>query len=324
MTAATLDGRVFEPPPLRPPWLRPVVVVIVIALHAAALSIVYLEPKPVEPPREVVVDIEPEAPPAEAPAPAAEQPKPPEKSAAEPPPVARAASRAAAGATSASPAGVSAAGARAASRRRLRRSNRRFPRRRFRRRSPSSLPRRRPRRSLRFPRRGLSRLPLRSSLRRLLLRSRSRPRRPSLVRPCARSAETRGATGAEAGQTCRDPASEESRSAAQGAARRSFDQRARERRLAFGLYWRGERHHPQSPLLSARRARPGREGSCRRFIRHRPVRRGDLVRDHAILRRQRPRRGGSRPRAGVSLSRAPRRFGPHRDELQLCPPLAPG
>ena len=63
MTAATLDGRIFEPPSPNPPWLRPVVVAIVIALHAAALSIVYLSPKPLEPPREVVVDIQPEAPP---------------------------------------------------------------------------------------------------------------------------------------------------------------------------------------------------------------------------------------------------------------------
>ena len=67
MTAATLDGRIFEPPSLKPAWLRPAVVAIVIALHAAALSIVYLAPKPPEPPREVIVDIEPEAPPQEAP-----------------------------------------------------------------------------------------------------------------------------------------------------------------------------------------------------------------------------------------------------------------
>ncbi|MGC2783132.1 MAG: hypothetical protein WA397_04695, partial [Roseiarcus sp.] len=79
MTAETLDGRVFEPPAVRPAWLRPLVIAIVIALHAAALSIVYLEPQPVELPREVVVDIEPGAAPAEAPpAPPAEQPKPPE------------------------------------------------------------------------------------------------------------------------------------------------------------------------------------------------------------------------------------------------------
>ncbi len=84
VTAATLDGRVFEPPPVRPPWLRPLVIAIVIALHAAALSIVYLAPQPVELPREVVVDIQTEAPPAETPAPPAEQPKPPEQSA--PPP----------------------------------------------------------------------------------------------------------------------------------------------------------------------------------------------------------------------------------------------
>ena len=85
MTAATLGGRAFEPPPVRPPWLRPLVIAIVIALHAAALSIVYLEPpKPPEPPGEVIVDIQPEAPPAEPPAPPPGEPKPPEQSA--PPP----------------------------------------------------------------------------------------------------------------------------------------------------------------------------------------------------------------------------------------------
>ena len=73
VTVATLDGRVFEPPPVRPPWLRPLVIAIVIALHAAALSIVYLAPKPPEPPGEVIVDIQPEAPPAETPAPPAER-----------------------------------------------------------------------------------------------------------------------------------------------------------------------------------------------------------------------------------------------------------
>ena len=69
MTLATLDGRVFEPPPLRPPWLRPLVIAVVIALHAAALSLVYLAPRPIELPRTVVVDIEPEAPPSDTPAP---------------------------------------------------------------------------------------------------------------------------------------------------------------------------------------------------------------------------------------------------------------
>ena len=60
MTAGALEGRIFDLPS---PWLRPTVVVIVIALHAAALLIVHLAPKPSELPREVVVDIEPEAPP---------------------------------------------------------------------------------------------------------------------------------------------------------------------------------------------------------------------------------------------------------------------
>ena len=38
VTVTTLDGRVFEPPPLRPPWLRPLVIAIVIALHARGAS----------------------------------------------------------------------------------------------------------------------------------------------------------------------------------------------------------------------------------------------------------------------------------------------
>ena len=48
MTLTTLDGRVFEPPPLLPPWLRPLVIAVVVALHAAALLLVYLAPRPVE------------------------------------------------------------------------------------------------------------------------------------------------------------------------------------------------------------------------------------------------------------------------------------
>ena len=91
MTAATLGGRVFEPPPLRPPWLRPAAVAIVIALHAAALTLVYLTPaKAPAPPQEVIVDIEPEAPlapPSEAQAPP-EQSAPPPAEAAAPPPAA--------------------------------------------------------------------------------------------------------------------------------------------------------------------------------------------------------------------------------------------
>ena len=89
MTAATLDGRVFEPPPLRPPWLRPAVVAVVIALHAAAFTLVYLTPaKPPEPVGEIIVDIQPEAAPESA-APPAGAPTPPEQAApapAEPPP----------------------------------------------------------------------------------------------------------------------------------------------------------------------------------------------------------------------------------------------
>jgi protein TonB len=85
VTVTTLDGRVFEPPPLRPPWLRPLIVLVVIALHAGAFLFVSLTPKTVEPAGEIIVDIQPEAPPSENPAPPAEEPKPPEQSAPPPP-----------------------------------------------------------------------------------------------------------------------------------------------------------------------------------------------------------------------------------------------
>jgi periplasmic protein TonB len=84
VTAATLDGA-FEPPPVRPPWLRPAAIAIVIALHAAALTLVYLTPaKPPEPASEVIVDIQQEAPPTDNAAPPAEEQKPLEQAA--PPP----------------------------------------------------------------------------------------------------------------------------------------------------------------------------------------------------------------------------------------------
>ncbi len=86
MTDAALGGRVFEPPSFNPHWQRPAVVAIVIALHAAAVATLpYLARNAPEPPTEVVVDIQQEAPPAEAPAAPAETPKQPE-TAAEPPP----------------------------------------------------------------------------------------------------------------------------------------------------------------------------------------------------------------------------------------------
>jgi len=76
MTALALDGRQFEPSGFRPAWLRPTVVALVVALHAAALATLpYLSPKPPEKPREVIVDVE-------APAEAA----PPEPATAPPPP----------------------------------------------------------------------------------------------------------------------------------------------------------------------------------------------------------------------------------------------
>jgi protein TonB len=101
MTAATLDGRIFEPPSVNPPWLRPLVVAIVVALHVAAFSILTLAPTPPEPPSEVTVDVQTEAPPQEAlrapeaaPSPAPQDAAPPETAkepeAITPPPVAEA------------------------------------------------------------------------------------------------------------------------------------------------------------------------------------------------------------------------------------------
>ena len=221
MTAATLDGRVFEPPPVRPLWLRPVVIAIVIALHAAALSIVYLEPKPVELPREVVVDIRAGSAARGSPgaagrtaeaarticgrrrlktaAPAARRPPPPVPAA---PPVVEPPPPPAGGATSAPAAGEPPPPVAE---------------------QPPPPP---PRRSLRFPRREPpAAVPLRSSLRRRLrLRSRSSPRRPSLRRPRVEAAETRGASPREASAEPQTPREPERSPAplAQGAARRSL------------------------------------------------------------------------------------------------------
>ncbi len=83
MTVTSLDGRVFEPPPVRPPWLRPLAIAVVIALHAGALFFISLTPRAPEQPGDVIVDIQPEAPP-ENPTPPADAPKPPEQSGPQP------------------------------------------------------------------------------------------------------------------------------------------------------------------------------------------------------------------------------------------------
>ncbi|HKI14999.1 MAG TPA: hypothetical protein VKA12_08330, partial [Roseiarcus sp.] len=86
MTDATLGGRVFEPPTFRPAWLRPAVIALVVALHAAALlTLPRLASKPPEPPQEVMVDIQPEAPAPEAPKEPEALPPPPLEEAAPPP-----------------------------------------------------------------------------------------------------------------------------------------------------------------------------------------------------------------------------------------------
>ena len=82
MTDAALGGA-FEPPDLRPSWLRPAAIALALALHAAALATLpYLRSRPAEPPPEVIVNIEQEAAPAAPsaappPAPAADEPTKP-------------------------------------------------------------------------------------------------------------------------------------------------------------------------------------------------------------------------------------------------------
>jgi protein TonB len=97
MSDIALGGRAFEPSTFRPTWLRPAVIGAVVALHAAALSMLpYLASRAPERPRDVVLDVETVAPspneqpqtvapePLEA---AAEPPSPPQASPlSEPPP----------------------------------------------------------------------------------------------------------------------------------------------------------------------------------------------------------------------------------------------
>ena len=76
MTEALLDARAFEPRLFGPLWQRPAVVAIVVALHALALATLpHLARKLSEPVTEVIVDIQPEAAPAEPTPPAPEAPK---------------------------------------------------------------------------------------------------------------------------------------------------------------------------------------------------------------------------------------------------------
>ncbi len=68
MSDAALSARFFEPVDCRPAWLRPAAITLVVVIHAAALSTLpFLATKPPEPPREIIVDVEPGAPPPEAP-----------------------------------------------------------------------------------------------------------------------------------------------------------------------------------------------------------------------------------------------------------------
>ena len=99
MTDLALDGRGFEPPDFRPAWLRPAAIAIVLSFHAAALGTLpfLARNSPDETPREVIVDVQPEAPEVPAPPPAAPRefdaaealppgPAPPSQDAIAPPP----------------------------------------------------------------------------------------------------------------------------------------------------------------------------------------------------------------------------------------------
>ena len=351
VTLTTLDGRVFEPPPVRPPWLRPLAIAVVIALHAAALSLVYLTPRPVELPREVIVDIQQEAPPAETPTPPAEQSKPPEQSA--PPP-----------AQDAAPAPTE---------------------------PPPPVPVTPPVAEQPPPPVEQPPLPTPEPPPPVVEQPPSPVEQPSLPTPEApllpaveppppveqppsvaeqpplpppetpppppapvelappppppksveaprpklpppprvEAAKPQPKPAPKPAPAPR-PAPAQSRSAAPAQAARSGSSTsapssaAASAVLAFGLYRGGELSHSQPSLLSARRARPRREGGRGRFVLHRPLRRGEFVFYHPLFRGQRPRRRGAFLGAGGSLPAASGRLRPYRDELQLCPPLALG
>ena len=335
MTAATLDGRVFEPPPLRPPWLRPVVVAIVIALHAAALSIVlYLAPKPIEQPREVVVDIEPRRRPAEdarrrrrrrrtepTPPAAAEQQPPPEptppvaeapppdprlRSPRRPPeptpPVAEAPPEPAPPVAETPPPETPPP---------LLPQRRRSPKRR----------RLNPRR--RSPRRRLPKL-------RRLRRRRSNSSRQSLRRRRAR----RGPSSRQSRRPSSFGQNPRLRSASHGRRQRRrplrSKQRGRARQQARNLPPPAPPRNPatfrrlsprsQPALLSRGRPRARSEGGRQRRVHHRRVWRAHVVRDHSFFRGPGSRRGGAHLGPIDPFPAAARRLDPRRDELQLCSP----
>ena len=80
---------------------------------------------------------------------------------------------------------------------------------------------------------------------------------------------------------------QKSASARAAARPRGVDGRASSAASAASLsgYIGDERRDPQPALLSACRARPGSEGRCRCYLRHRRVWRGDFIRDHPFFRR---------------------------------------
>ena len=283
VTAAALDARVFEPPRVSPPWLRPVIVVLVVALHIAALSIVSLAPKPLEAPGEVIVDIQPEASPAETPAPAAEEPKPPEKSAGEPsptppqdvapppaePPSALTPPPPVVEQPPLPPPETPPPVAEQPPRPRLT-SNLRCRRRSLRRR-PEQLP---PPPVEQLPSPAGGPPPPPSSLRRLPRRS--RPRGPSLLHPCAPKRRSPSRDRRRSRPPRLDRLRRSLRPLPLPLRRRAaLLRRARLRaprlapRRCRAIFRGGERRDPQSPLLSARRTRSGREGGCGRSLRHR-------------------------------------------------------
>ena len=77
MTAAALGGGFLELPSSRPAWLRPAAIAAVVALHAAALAYLPRFAAPSrEPPREIIVDVQPEQVTPEPPPPVATEPPP--------------------------------------------------------------------------------------------------------------------------------------------------------------------------------------------------------------------------------------------------------
>ena len=320
MTAATLDGRIFEPRSVNPPWLRPLVVAIVVALHVAALSILTLAPTPPEPPSEVIVDVQTEAPsqealkePEAAPSPSPQDAAPPETAkepeAITPPPVAEAppplptppvAENAAATPTppvaEAQPPEPTPPVAEAQPPEPTPPAAKAPP--------PETSP---------PPSAPVELEPAKPPPPpRATPRTEQPPKpAPKLLRPKPENAEREPRADIRA--EVRFP-----RSGAAG----SVNERAvlrRQRRLAIGLYFGDQRGDSQPALLSGGRPSPRSERASSGSPSPSAHRARLVVRDHPFFRRRGSRRGGAHAGPFGPFPTAARRLGPCRDELQLCP-----